>query len=81
MILINREVELDLEWSRRCVLIEEDDHITSLSFIITSTKLCVPVVTLSINDKIKYLKFIKQGFKRRISWNKFKSEIATIKKQ
>ena len=38
--------------------------------MITSTKLYVPVVTLSINDNIKFLEKIKQGFKRTISWNK-----------
>ena len=36
-----------------------------------------PVVTLSINDKIKFLQNIKQGFKRTISWNKHRSEIKT----
>ena len=40
-------------------------------------KLYVPVVTLSINDNIKFLENIKQGFKRIIFWNKYKSEITT----
>ena len=44
--------------------------------MITSTKLDVPIVSLSIND-IKFLKNIKQGFKRTISWNKYRSEITT----
>ena len=73
--LINCEVELDLKWSRNCVLIEDNDHIIGISFIITSTKLYVPVFTLSINDNIKFLENIKQGFKRTISWNKYRSEI------
>ena len=37
----------------------------------------IPIVTLSINNKIKFLKIIKQGFKRTISWNKYRSEITT----
>ena len=37
--------------------------------MITSTKSSVTVVTLSINDNIKYLENIKQRFKRTISWN------------
>ena len=37
------------------------------SFTITSAKLYSPVVTLSINDNIKFLENIKQGFKRKIS--------------
>ena len=34
-----------------------------------------PVITLSINDNIKYLEYIKQGFKRKIFWIKYRSEI------
>ena len=45
--------------------------------MISSTKLYVPVVTLLINDNIKFLENIKQGFKRTISWNKYRSEITT----
>ena len=45
--------------------------------MITSTKLYAPVVTLSVNDNIKFLENIKQGFKRTISWNKYRSEITT----
>ena len=33
----------------------------------TSTKLYVPAVTLSINNNIKFLENIKQGFKRTVS--------------
>ena len=36
-------------------------------FMITSTKLYIPVVTLSINGNIKFLENIKEGFKRSIS--------------
>ena len=50
--------------------------------MITSTKLYVLVVTLSINDNIKHLENIKQGlFKRTISLNKYRSEITQPKKQ
>ena len=43
--------------------------------MITSTKLYVPVVTLSINGNITFLENIKQGFKRTVSWNKYRSDI------
>ena len=33
--------------------------------------------TLSINDNIKFLENIKQGLKKTISWNKYRSEITT----
>ena len=75
--LINCEIELDLSWAKDCVLIEQNNSITGVSFAITSTKLYVPAVTLSINDNIKFLETMKQGFKRTISWNKYRSEITT----
>ena len=45
------------------------------TFQINNAKLHVPVVTLSINDNVKFLENIKWGFKR--TWNKFRSEITT----
>ena len=45
--------------------------------MITSTKLYVSVVTLSINDNINFWENIKHGYKRAISWNKYRSEITT----
>ena len=53
---------------------------TGETFQINNAKLYVPVVTLSINDNIKFLENIKQGFKRTISWNKYRSEITTQSK-
>ena len=53
----------------------DNNHIIGGSFIITSTKLYVPVFTLSINGNIKFFENIKQGFKRTISWNNYRSEI------
>ena len=32
---------------------------------------------MSINGNIKFLENIKQGFKTRISWNKYRSEVTT----
>ena len=49
--------------------------------MITSCKIYVPVVTLSISTNIKFLENIKQGFKRTISWNKYRSEITTQPKK
>ena len=47
-----------------------------------NAKFYVPVATLSINENIKFLENINQGFKRTISQNKYRSEITTkIKKQ
>lgn len=43
--------------------------------MITSSKRNVSVVTLSLNDDIKFLERVKQLFKRRIAWDKYRSEI------
>ena len=50
---------------------------TGATFQINNAKLYVPVVILSVNDNIKFLENIKQGFKRTIYWNKYRSEITT----
>ena len=50
---------------------------TRTSFQINNVKLYVPVVTLSINDNIKFLENLKQRFKWTISWNKYRSESTT----
>ena len=56
-------------------------HVTSqtagATFEISNAELYVPVLTVSINDNIEFLEDIKQGFKRKISWNKYRSEITT----
>ena len=50
---------------------------TSATFPINNAKLYVPVATLYLNEKNKFLENIKQGFKITISWNKYRSEITT----
>ena len=47
------------------------------TFAMTDTKLCVPVVTLSIQDNAKLLLLLKSGFKRTINWNKYQSDSKT----
>ena len=42
-----------------------------------STKHDIAVVTLSTNDNLEFLENVKQGFIRKYSWNKYKSEITT----
>ena len=41
---------------------------TGATFQINNAKPYTPAVTFSINDNIKFLENIKQGFKRTISW-------------
>ena len=95
--LSNWEIELDLSWSRQCIISEiliiprvyrnpdaeppvfdvETTQATSAAFQINNAKSYVPVVILSINDNIKFLENIKQGFERTISWNKYRYETTT----
>ena len=49
------------------VVYQVTSQTTSAIFQINNAKLYVPVVTLSINDNIRFLENIKQGFKRTIS--------------
>ena len=72
--LISYEVNLIVTWSEDCVIINSTGK---GKFKITETKLYVPVVTLSTQDKAKLLQQLKSGFKRTINWNKYESNIKT----
>ena len=89
--LINCEINLILTWSRNCVLTSKttrdanpDSNLVVVAvnnssngtFIITDTKLYVPVVTLSTEDKNELLEQLKPGFKRSIKWNKYRSKMS-----
>ena len=75
--LMDCEIELNLLWTKDCVLIQHHNNITGKNFMITSTKLYVPVVTLSTDDNAKFLENVKQGFKRTIPWNNYSCETTT----
>ena len=40
---------------------------------IKSTKLYVPIVTLSTKDNVNFTKQLNEGFKRSVYWNEYKS--------
>ena len=73
--LINCEVNLELTWSRDCVITNSTG---AGKFVITEAKRYVPVVTLSTQDNTKLLQQLKSGFKRTINWNKYESSIKTF---
>ena len=54
------------------------DHVNNreITFKITSTKLYVPIVTLSTKDNVNLTK-LNEGFKRPVYWNEYKSKIET----
>ena len=72
MLLIYCEVNLELTWSKDCVITNSTG---AGKFQITETKPYVPVVTLSTQDNAKLLQQLKSGFKRTINWNKYESNI------
>ena len=90
--LINCEVSLALSWSANCVItsLEKrlvtasqggnptvyDDSPTNAVFKITDCELYVPVVPLSAEDDNKLLEQLKTGFKKAITWNKYRAEIS-----
>ena len=87
MPLIKCEVSLTLTWSENCVItslekrtIEDTNNrgnsSTNTTFKIKDTKLYVPVVTLSAENDNKPFEQLKTGFKRTITWNKYRSEMS-----
>ena len=69
MLLINCKVELSLSWDPNYILTSLDGAST---FTITDAKLFVPIVMLSIEDNARLSKLLSEGFKRPVSWNKYK---------
>ena len=72
--LINCEVNLILTWSANFLIVSTNVPNRNATFLITDTKLYVPVVTLSQQDNAKLLQHLKLGFKTVINWNKYLSK-------
>ena len=88
LLLMKCEIELNLRWTRNCIISEisrtaalggdnlvEETTTISASFEKTNANLYIPAVTLSINNNIKFLKRLKQSFRRTVSLNKYRSGI------
>ena len=74
MPLINCKIHLELGWSKDYIM----SNIAEVTaFKITSTKLYVPIVTLSTKDNVSLTKQLNEGFKRPVYWNEYKSKIET----
>ena len=74
MPLINCKIKLDLTWKKDCVL---STDIGNAVFIISDTKLYVPVVTLSKEDNKDFIEQQNKGFQRSIYWNEYKTKEQT----
>ena len=100
MPLIYCKIHLELNWDNNCVMYGadtyaggDDSNKRDATFQITSTKLHVPVVTLSTkdnvnlteqldegpkrSDNVNLAKQLDEGFKRSVYWNEYKSKIET----
>ena len=79
MALINCKIHLELNWNNNCVMYGADtyaggdnDNDKELTFQITSTKLYVPVVSLSTKNNENLIKQLDGGFKRSVDGNEYK---------
>ena len=57
------------------VYVAADNNNNDTTFNIANTKLYVSIVTLSTEDNIKLTKQLKEGFKRTVYWNGYKTKI------
>ena len=71
MPLINCRIKLNLTWKKECVLSTDAG---AAVFIINDTKLYIPVVTLSKEDKKDFIEQQNKGFQRSIYWNEYKTK-------
>ena len=75
MPLVNCKIYLELTWHKDCMIPSVNVAAGQIvSFMITNTKLYVPVVTLSTKDNINLTKQLNKGFKRTIYWNQYVSK-------
>ena len=59
--LNNYEINLDLNWSKKCVIVASSIADQDAAFSKADTKLYVPVVTLSTQDNAKVPEQLKSG--------------------
>ena len=79
MPLINCKVELKVKWTKYCVLFaasaaNANANSNNIIFTIKSTKLCLPVVTLSAKDNEKLSKLFTKGIEKSVYWNEYKTK-------
>ena len=75
MPLVNCKIDLELTWHKDCMISSVDAAAGQVvSFMITNTKLYVPIVTLSTKGNSNLTKQLNEGFKRTIYWNQYVSK-------
>ena len=75
MPLVNFKIDLELTWNKDCMISSVDAATGQVvSFMITNTKLHVPIVTLSTKDNNNLTQQLNDGFKRSTYWNQYVSK-------
>ena len=75
MPLVNCKIDLELTWHKDRIISSADAAAGQVvSFMITNTKLYVPVVILSTKDNNNLTKHLNDGFKRTIYWSQYVSK-------
>ena len=70
--LVNCKINLELTWHKDCIISRADAAAGQVvMFMITDTKLYVPIATLSTKDNTNLTKRLNEGFKRTIYWNQY----------
>ena len=69
--LINCVISLDLNWFANCVTVTAAVSNQSATFLISDTKTCVSIVSLSTQNNKKPV------FQRIIEWNRYPSKVST----
>ena len=78
--LVNCEINHILTWSANCVVCNAAAG-QATRFVITDTKLYVPVITSSTQDNAKLLQQLKLGLEHTIIWNKYHSKTNLLNAQ
>ena len=68
MPLIDCKIHLELSWTKDCIM---SSVAGATTFKTASTKLYVPIVTLSTKDSVYLTKPLNKGFKRSVYWNEY----------
>ena len=76
MSLINCKVHLELNWTKDCVM--SDNNNNNTEFELTNTNLYKLIVTLLTEYNVKLIKQINEGFKRPVYWNQCKRKVWLI---
>ena len=75
MPLVNCKIDLELTWHQDCMISSVNAAAGQVaSFMMTNTKLYVPVVALSTKHNNNLTKQFNDGFKRSIYWNQYVSK-------